>query len=99
MGERMTLSIERGVCQEAEETQAIVERDHDDRCPAWSPRSELAPVIVVGLAIDIAAPVVPHEDRKPPGTEPCREDIQIKAVLSDAGRSGKHAERRHLGAS
>ena len=96
IGEEMTFRIQGWVRQKTEETQAIVERDDDDRSSARPARRELAPVVVVGLAVDIAAAVDPDKDRKSAAAKPRREDVEIKAVLGDAGRRGKHAECRHL---
>src|SRR3989449_11698045 len=73
------------------EAQAIVDRDDDRGAPGGSPTSELAPIVVVGCAVNISATVDPDQDRvcsaivivPDPGSQPRREDAEIEAVLID----------------
>src|SRR4029077_8688518 len=74
-------------------------RNDHERGPAWPARGQLAAVAVIGFAVNISAAVNPDEHRKSAATEPCREDVEIEAVLGNACRRGKHPECRHLRAS
>src|SRR5690349_8468853 len=95
----MSFRIQGRVRQKTEEAEAIVQRNDNDRGPAWPARGQLAAVVVIGFAINISAAVDPDEHRKSAATEPRREDVEIEAVLCDARRRGKHRECGHLRAS
>src|SRR5262249_39072090 len=103
VAERMALIVQRRMREEAQEAQAVVQRDDYRGAPQGSPRRELAPVVVVGGAVHIAAAVDPDQDRVPAAllvavSHGRREDVEIKAVLGEARRARKYPEGRHLGA-
>ena len=60
IAEQMAFAVQRGMRQEAHQVQAIVDGDDDGLAVG----GELARVIVVALAIDIAAAVDPEDDRQ-----------------------------------
>ncbi len=84
----------------AEQAQAIVD-GHDDGGRAVGPaRCELAAVVVVGLTVDVSAAVNPDDDRLATmviaAGGPGREDVEIEAVLGDAGRTCEGTKLGHL---
>src|SRR5438552_2045701 len=98
----MVLRIQRGMRQEAKETQTIVDCYNHGWNADRSSSSQLASVIVRRCAIDIAAAVNPDNNRETAGlrsvpfAELGCENVQVKAVLVHARRTGKHTQRRHL---
>ena len=102
IGEGMVLRIQRGMRQEAKETQTIVDCYSHGWNADRSSTGQLASVIVRRCAVDIAAAVNPDNNREAAGlrsvsfAEPGCEDVQVKAVLVHARRAGKHTQRRHL---
>ena len=56
---------------------------------------QLARVVVVGFTVDISAAVNPDQDRFF-RAGPCREDVEIEAVLGGARRASKGPEFSHL---
>src|SRR5947209_12711577 len=100
----MAFVVQRSMRQVAQEAQAIVDRDDDRGAPGGSPSSELAPIVVVGCAVNISATVDPDQDRvcsaivivADPGSQSRREDAEIEAVLIDARGACKHPECRRL---
>src|SRR5256885_15124132 len=89
VAEEMAFVVQRRMRQVAQEAQAIVDRDDDRGAPGGSPTSELAPIVVVGCAVNISATVDPDQDRvcsaivivADPGSQSRREDAEIEAVL------------------
>src|SRR2546423_2544668 len=100
IGEGMVLRIQRGVRQEAKETQTIVDCYSHGWNADRSSSGQLASVIVRRCAVDITAAVNPDNNREAAGlrsrpfAEPGCEDVQVKAVLVHARRTGKHTQRR-----
>ena len=98
----MAFVVQRRMRQVAQEAQAIVDRDDDRGAPGGSASSELAPIVVVGCAVNISATVDPDQDRvcsaivADPGSQFRREDVEIQAVLIDARGACKHPECRRL---
>ena len=87
------LGIQRRMRQKAKEVQAVVDGDDDGVAQV----SELAPVIVVALAVDIAAAMNPEDDRQlSVRVEVRREDVEIQAVFVDVRRSCEHPEGHDL---
>lgn len=60
----MALGVDRRMREKAKEPQTIVHRDDDGRSAERAPRGELARIIVVRFAVDVAAAVDPDEHRK-----------------------------------
>src|SRR5438552_15320975 len=98
----MVLRIQRGMRQEAKETQTVADCYNHGWNADRSSSGQLASVIVRRCAVDIAASVNPDNNREAAGlrsvpfAELGCEDVQVKAVLVHARRTGKHTQRRHL---
>src|SRR3989442_12853056 len=88
--------------QEAKETQTIVDCYNHGWNADRSSSGQLASVIVRRCAVDIAAAVNPDNNRETAGLRSVPfadlgcENVQVKAVLVHARRTGKHTQRRHL---
>ena len=88
VAEEMAFGIQRGMRQKAEKAEAIIDGD-DDRVAL---RGQLAPVIIVALAVNIAAAMNPDDDRKllvRRRIDVRREDVEIKAVFVVVGGTRK----------
>src|SRR5262249_46491265 len=90
------------VRQEAKETQPIVDGDDNGRDAKRPAGGQLASVVIPRCSIDVTSAVNPHNNREAAG---CRgvpvaelrcEDVQVKAVLVHARRTGEHTKRRRL---
>src|ERR1700722_1323997 len=88
----MALGIDRGMREEAEHVQTVVQRHDNRRGADRATGRKLAPIVIVGFAVEISAAVDPNDDRLLAMTFPCRKDIQVQAVLAGARWSGKYSE-------
>ena len=84
--------------QKAEKAQAIVDGDDHRGGPQRPARGELGAVVVVRFTVHVSAAMDPDQDSVAlaPASEPCREDVQVEAVLVDVRRPRKHPEFGHL---
>src|SRR5215467_11180800 len=57
---------------------------------------DFAPIIVVGFPVEVSTAMYPNQDGLRPSACPCREDVEIEAVLSSARRPCECSEFGHL---
>src|SRR3569833_333136 len=94
----MAFCIERWVSKKAEQAQAVVERHYYGWCSTWTTRRELRCVIVVGFAIEVTAPVDPHQDWVAAIPQVGCEHVEEQAVFLGTGWTCKYTELGDLGA-
>ena len=84
VAEGMPFRIQMGFRQEAKQAQAIVDRYDHGGSTEGATCGEFAPIIVVGFPIDVSTAMYPNQDGLRRSAFPCREDVEIEAVLSSA---------------
>jgi hypothetical protein len=84
VAEGMPFRIQIGFRQEAKQAHTIVDRYDHGGGTEGATCGDFAPIIIVGFPVDVSAAMYPYQDGLRRSAFPCREDVEIEAVLSSA---------------